>query len=139
VYPVQVNSIPTPSKSPGKGRKGPFSRISGDFVRTSTPIFKKPDKIEPSTATKSTALAAEQIEKCKSDAVQGWSRRQIEKTVRQLADQLHKTDASLPSPKEISEFIEAAFRNPSAQVIVPQLVSSTVLKCCILYPVLFMT
>jgi hypothetical protein len=124
--------LTTPTKSPRKGRSSlssvaavPTSSMvtpsSQDNVVTSTPLLPQPEKeLETNNKMKTNQPSSEG---CRWDSVQGWSRRQIEKTVKRLADQMYHANTSIPSPKEVSEFIEAAFRNPSAQIIVPQLVS----------------
>ena len=55
--------------------------------------------------------------------VKYWSRKQIEHTIKFLAAELYHAKGKRYTPSNISAFVEAIMYNPSAQVLLPQLVS----------------
>lgn len=126
--PPSTPPIPMTPKSPRSKSKVKTPKKSPSYIgppySDSSPTSSSPTVLESSSRSSVERQLAKELPASKRwEQVKWWSRKQIEKALKELATELLNTSKYSYSPREISTFVEMIIQNPSAQILLSQIVN----------------
>lgn len=123
--PPSTINVPVTPKSPRSKSKKGFKKSPAGFGSSALSFDNSAMVAGSAIENKSTAdRAAKELPASRRwEQIKWWSRKQIERALKMLANDLLNTSQYSYSPKDISTFVEMVILNPSAQILLSQIVS----------------